>query len=172
MCSSELGCDLYDDGYANITNVDLSSVVISAMNQRCADTREHMECNAYIAYDGLLKFVVTVMDARHMEYIPDNCFNLIIDKGLIDAVFCSQDNLASVAALVDEMYRVTKQQGVYLVISHAPPEHRLPYLQSIKGDKSWNVKHMTIRKYFLLCLWMLMFCSQASFDTESRPHSV
>lgn len=46
---SELGCDLYDDGYANITNIDLSSVVISAMNQRCADTREHMECIHYDA---------------------------------------------------------------------------------------------------------------------------
>ena len=96
--------------------------------------------------------LVTVMDARNMEYIPDNCFNLIIDKGLLDAVFCSQDNLMSVSSLVDEMHRVTKPQGVYLVISHAPPEHRMPYLQAglAKGERNWTVKHMTIREFTVI----------------------
>lgn len=35
--------DLYDDGYLNITNIDISSVVVSQMNDRYAD-REEMEC--------------------------------------------------------------------------------------------------------------------------------
>lgn len=30
----------------------------------------------------LLYDVVTVMDARKMEFIPDQCFDLIIDKGI------------------------------------------------------------------------------------------
>ena len=30
----------------------------------------------------LLYDIVTVMDARKMEFIPDQCFDLIIDKGI------------------------------------------------------------------------------------------
>jgi len=59
-----------------------------------------------------------------MEYIPDDCFDVIVDKGLFDALLCSQDNLSNMHALVGEMYRVLKPGGVYIVISHGAPESR------------------------------------------------
>jgi ubiquinone/menaquinone biosynthesis C-methylase UbiE len=46
------------------------------------------------------------MDALHMSAIPDGCFDLIIDKGLLDAQLCSDNNIDDVTALVKEMYRV------------------------------------------------------------------
>ena len=63
--NSTLAAELYTDGYTNITNIDSSEVVISQMHNIYAD-KEHME--------------FTVMDARNMEYIPDACFDAIIDK--------------------------------------------------------------------------------------------
>ena len=45
--SSSLGADLYDEGYLNITNIDMSSVVINQMGDLHAD-REEMECKLAI----------------------------------------------------------------------------------------------------------------------------
>ena len=38
-----LGSDLYDDGFNNVTNIDISSVVISQMNDKYSE-KEDMEC--------------------------------------------------------------------------------------------------------------------------------
>jgi ubiquinone/menaquinone biosynthesis C-methylase UbiE len=47
-----------------------------------------------------------VMDALNMPSIPDQCFNLIIDKALLDAQLCTPHNIDNASALVQEMYRV------------------------------------------------------------------
>jgi Thiopurine S-methyltransferase (TPMT) len=41
--SSRLGADLYDDGFVNITNIDISAVVISKMTDAHLG-KEEMEC--------------------------------------------------------------------------------------------------------------------------------
>jgi SAM-dependent methyltransferase len=97
-------------------------------------------------------FSVTVMDARKMEFVPDQCFDLIIDKGkslfllfvwlltfgwisfsfsvaLFDALICSETNLRDIDLLLKEMYRILKTGGVYLIISHAPPEKRIHHFE-------------------------------------------
>lgn len=80
----EMGADLYDLGYENITNIDMSSVVISQMNDRFSN-REEMECKACLfslfTFDVYFLFSVTQMDARNMEYLPNGCFDIIVDKG-------------------------------------------------------------------------------------------
>ena len=47
-----------------------------------------------------------VMDALNMPSIPDHCFDLIIDKALLDAQLCTPHNIDNASALVQEMYRV------------------------------------------------------------------
>ncbi len=76
----------------------------------------------------------TVMDARRMEYVPDQCFDLVVDKALLDALFCSEHNLKDVDDLLREMLRVLKIDGVYFVVSHAPPNRRMKYFQKIFGN--------------------------------------
>jgi hypothetical protein len=41
--NSDLGARLYDQGYVNITNIDISEVVVNLMSERYTD-REEMEC--------------------------------------------------------------------------------------------------------------------------------
>lgn len=82
--NSSLGAELYDAGYHNITNVDTSAVVIAQMNDRYLD-KEDME--------------FTNMDARSMEFLPNNCFDVIIDKALLDSLLCSSSNCQEPATM-------------------------------------------------------------------------
>ena len=67
--NSSLASELYADGFTNITSVDISSVVIHQMTDRHS-AHEDME--------------FTHADARSLEFVPANSFDLIIDKGLFD----------------------------------------------------------------------------------------
>ncbi len=42
----ELGADIYDNGFVNVTNIDISTVVINKMSDLYAD-REEMECESF-----------------------------------------------------------------------------------------------------------------------------
>ena len=66
---------MYDDGFHNITNIDISEVVISQMHDKY-QSKEHMD--------------FSTMDVRNMEFIPDECFDAIIDKALFDSMLCSK----------------------------------------------------------------------------------
>ena len=123
--NSRLGADLYNKGYLNITNVDSSEVVVKQMEDRFRDL-DQME--------------FTTMDARDLNVLPDNTFDLIIDKALFDALLCSDDNIISVNKLVREMLRVLKPGGVYLMISHGPPDTRVGYLRRPAQGLTWSVE--------------------------------
>lgn len=71
----------------------------------------------------VLFVIVTVMDARKMEYVPDQCFDLVVDKGLFDTFLCNENNLRDVESYLKECYRVLKTGGVLLVISHGGPRY-------------------------------------------------
>ena len=111
-----LGCgnadfseDLYDDGYTNVVNVDISSVVIGQMQDRNLE-RPLMEWK--------------VMDVTDMSEFESNSFDLAIDKSTIDALLCGDDSFLKVAEMLKETQRVLKVGGTYFAISYGKPESR------------------------------------------------
>jgi EEF1A lysine methyltransferase 4 len=77
-----LGCgnakfseELYDAGYCNQWNVDISDVVIEQMQVRNKSRS---------------KMVYEVMDVCNMTY-PDNFFDVAIDKSTIDSILCGEN---------------------------------------------------------------------------------
>ncbi|CAL1146229.1 unnamed protein product [Cladocopium goreaui] len=101
--NSRLGRMLHDDGYINVLNVDYSRVVIKMMQQSqpelqflCVDCAE----------SGALG------EADH--------FDFCVDKGAIDSLF--ESNCDSMwqqgCAMIQEIHRVLKPGGKYLVISN------------------------------------------------------
>jgi EEF1A lysine methyltransferase 4 len=90
-----LGCgnarfseDMYDDGYHNIYNNDISSVVINQMAERNKD-REGMK------YE--------VMDVCDMAKYEDGFFDIAIDKSTIDALLCGNNAFLNVARMTKEV---------------------------------------------------------------------
>jgi len=83
--TSTLSEDLWNDGWMSVTNVDYSEVAVNYMRKRNT-TKEGME---YL-----------VMDVKRMSALDSGTYDCIIDKGCVDALFCTigsiSDQLAEV----------------------------------------------------------------------------
>lgn len=67
---------MYDAGYHNIVNIDISESVIEQMSTATSSKGKKME---WLVMDGCdLKF-------------PDASFDVVLDKGTLDAVICGKD---------------------------------------------------------------------------------
>jgi len=108
---------LYKHGFRDITAVDISATVVSKMQKK------------YEHYTGV-DFIV--MDAREMITLASDSFTAVIDKAMIDALFCMSDFNDSANRAYKEVFRVLKADGIFLSVSHAIPLARVPYLRLIR----------------------------------------
>lgn len=72
------------------------------------------------------------MDCTQMNY-DDNSFDLIIDKGTIDALACSDDDEYNIRSTVSECMRVLRPGGIYMVISFGEESRRMHFFKG-KGE--------------------------------------
>eukprot|EP00592_Proboscia_alata_P005480 CAMPEP_0194382342 /NCGR_PEP_ID=MMETSP0174-20130528/59798_1 /TAXON_ID=216777 /ORGANISM="Proboscia alata, Strain PI-D3" /LENGTH=289 /DNA_ID=CAMNT_0039167567 /DNA_START=163 /DNA_END=1032 /DNA_ORIENTATION=- len=114
--NSSLPGDMYLDGYSNIRNVDFSRVVIDQMKRK---------------YCKMKSLEWTQADVCDMPF-EDCSFDCAIDKGTIDALFCSDDASLEcrIKSYCQEVDRVLKSGGVWIVLSYGPPEARLEFLEN------------------------------------------
>ena len=78
---------MYKDGYLNITNMDISHVVLEKMSQVYGLTgpkSAHFECMP----ETLSKYIDLTMDATKMNF-RDRSFDICLDKGTYDALAVS-----------------------------------------------------------------------------------
>lgn len=115
--TSSLQDSMYDDGWTNITCVDFSKEVIKQHISRMkkTDTRHDLKYQC--------------MDVTKMDY-PDDSFDVVIDKCLLDAVLCAEDSIRKVMKTLREISRVLVNGGTYLMFSHGSPRKRLFYLNN------------------------------------------
>lgn len=99
---------MFDAGYTDIVNIDISPSVIEQMRTATDAKNKKME---WLVMDGCdLKFA-------------DASFDVVLDKGTLDAVICGKDLTISNKMLL-EAKRVIKPTGKIIVITHSPPEGR------------------------------------------------
>ena len=85
--NSLLAEELYDKGFKNVYNIDISPVVIEQMSLRNSIKRPELKWE--------------VMDVRNMSYLS-NFFDLIIDKSTIDALLCGKSSFLNTAIMMKE----------------------------------------------------------------------
>ena len=110
--NSELSENMYDDGYHNIYNIDISQTVINLMTER-SKNRPGM--------------IYEVMDVCDLKY-ENNIFDLIIDKSTMDTLLCGDDYCINIAKMIKEIQRVLKVGGYYMIISYEEPDYRMMHL--------------------------------------------
>ena len=128
--NSKMSSQMYNSNFKNITNIDISDVVIAKMQKQFPE----------------MKWLE--MDATKMDF-EDNYFDCAIDKGTLDAIMCGNDP-SPPARMIREMHRVTKIGGHYCIITHGEPESRLAYFEKFKNDKcNFDIKCETINLSFM-----------------------
>ena len=120
---------MYDDGFINSINIDISQVVTKAMMEKYRDKQT-------------MRFIH--MDARNMEDFGDATFDGAIDKGTLDAILCGENSTANAQKMLAEIYRVLAPTGVYIAISYGQPPHRYPYLD--KQEFNWEITVHQVQK--------------------------
>ncbi|XP_011100682.1 methyltransferase-like protein 13 isoform X2 [Sesamum indicum] len=118
---------LVDDGYDEVVNIDISSVVIEAMQKKYANRPQ-------------LKYMK--MDVRNMSAFDTRSFSAVIDKGTLDSLLCGHNSRQNAGKMLEEVWRVLKDKGVYILITYGSPAYRLPLLK----DLSWTIKLHVIEK--------------------------
>ncbi|KAG6757956.1 hypothetical protein POTOM_038285 [Populus tomentosa] len=108
--------EMVSDGYEDVVNIDISTVVIEAMKKK------------YINHPQL-KYIG--MDVRDMSEFQSGSFNAVIDKGTLDSI------------LLMTNYRVLKDNGVYILVTYGAPLYRL---QLLRESCSWRIKLHVIDK--------------------------
>ncbi|XP_015172807.1 PREDICTED: methyltransferase-like protein 13 [Polistes dominula] len=102
--NSTLSMSLYDVGYRNITNIDVSEVVIKQMLNINKNDRPDL--------------IYEQMDATQMTYSNEK-FNVVLDKGTLDALMPNekQETISVIDKYFKEITRVLRNGGRYICIS-------------------------------------------------------
>jgi len=130
--NSQLALDLYNDGFEDVTNIDVSEVVIDKMRLKYP----------------FLKFVK--MDMTNLEFEEEQ-FDLVIEKATLDALLVDSKSpwdLASkgskqVLEALHNVKSVLRPGGVFMSITFSQPHFRVPLLAQPGLDWAIQVDKFT-----------------------------
>ena len=117
----EMACsDQFAD--SKIIQVDVSQNLISSMETRCSD----------FIQSGIMEFVED--DATSLSAFSNNSIKAIVDKGLVDALYCSKHPSAfsQISSVMQNVNRILETGGVFSFLSFSHPEF---LLHSTKSDQ-------------------------------------
>ena len=107
-CGKSTACELlHNHGYGHIVGIDIAKSAISAMRQQ---HRGHQDL-VFLAMDVCKGGCATLKDAS---------FDLVYDKGTLDAIFCAErDSFERAAAALGETARLLKPGGTFVLVTHS-----------------------------------------------------
>jgi ubiquinone/menaquinone biosynthesis C-methylase UbiE len=139
--NSELSEQMYADGYHNIVNIDFSGEVIRLMRERTkqCDRMQWIE-----------------MDARNMAQFENGTFDIVIDKGTLDAVLTEQQSVWEVEphlaeqidAMLAEVQRVMKPTNSAFIYITFGQKHFRQKLLDKPERYHWTFDFQTIGEGF------------------------
>lgn len=100
-----------------------------------------------------------------MSY-KDSSFDVVLDKATLDAIICGDEGVCDPDKVVSEIYRVLKNDGVYICISYGQPEFRMDYFQN--PAQKWKVTHVSIRS----CYRFISFVAKTVVSTQSSQAGI
>ena len=128
--TSKLAEDLFEEGIKDVINVDYSEQAIKIMEER------------YQNEESANLIVHKKMDARDMKEFKNETFDIVFDKALLDSMLCGENALPEVDKMINEVYRVLKDGGTYIIISNSAEDYR----KNLFDKKKWEYKVMEIEK--------------------------
>ncbi|XP_044499661.1 EEF1A lysine methyltransferase 4 isoform X2 [Mangifera indica] len=100
--NSAFGEGMVEDGYEDVVNIDISAVVIEAMQRKYSGHCPQLKCS----------------------------FGAVIDKGTLDSILCGSNSQQNASQMLTEVWRVLKDKGVYILVTYGAPIYRLNLLRN------------------------------------------
>ncbi|KAB2625116.1 methyltransferase-like protein 13 [Pyrus ussuriensis x Pyrus communis] len=119
---------MVDDGYEDVVSIDISSVAIQTMQSKYSNRPQ-------------LKYLQ--MDVRDMSAFETASFDAVVDKGTLDSLLCGSNSRQNATEMLEEVWRVLKDKGVYFLVTYGAPLYRLRLLRE---SSSWMIKLHVIGK--------------------------
>ena len=150
--TSEMAADMAADGYKSIMNLDISRICIDEMQTRYADIsgppvslkKKKLKKGQRLTADDFPKIILgqdlggvqwRQGNACDLEATFDNqIFDVVLDKALLDALYCAQKPQKQVRAYLQEMDRILKPSGLFFCVSYGLPETRLEKLENVDPE--------------------------------------
>ncbi|KAI5650991.1 hypothetical protein M9H77_36996 [Catharanthus roseus] len=126
--NSALSEGMVNNGYEDVFNIDISSVVIEEMQKK---------------YSNVPQLKYLKMDVRQMDAFEAGSFDAVVDKGTLDSILCGQNSRENAEKMLKEVARVLKDKGVYILITYGAPNYRVGLLRNMC---SWTIKLHVIDK--------------------------
>ena len=123
---------MYLDGFMNIVNFDYSPTVISQMISKYSASCSQME---YV-----------VADVTNLSRWSNESFDLIMDKGCVDAMFEGELFEAAEKGLA-EMYRLLLPSGYFVLITLGNPDMRRSFIERANFSIEQYEKIQTRKEY-------------------------
>ena len=120
------------DGISKITQIDWSYTAINLLEKANQER-------------GNTVITTKQMDARRLDF-ANNTFDVVIDKGLLDALTCGDGAHANINMMLEEAHRVLKPQGVFFCLSRAVESKRKDKYMKKPEKFNWRVKTQMIQK--------------------------
>ena len=162
----QLGCgdsvlaeELYDDlgGCCQIVNIDWSPTVIKKMQNRAPSLQRHG-----LSYKR--------MDARELEF-QRNQFDVVIDKGTVDAILCDAQGDHHLHTINMEVSRVLKPGGIYFVISYREPTARTSHYNQPCFNWAMKASHELCQTHRRNFCYLYVMQAHAMKSTQVLSHS-
>ena len=163
--SSEMARDMYEDGYTSLFNVDISRVVVDEMAMRYESISKKIkkkkkkkkgeasmkEIPKMYFEDDLGGIQWKQADATDLTAIfNDKIFDVVVDKALLDALYCSEVPGKQTHKYLQEMDRILTPEGLFFCVSFGLPENRLDKIEDTDeesdGFLAWEVEVHAIPK--------------------------
>ncbi|EEC79166.1 hypothetical protein OsI_19841 [Oryza sativa Indica Group] len=132
--NSLLSEDMVKDGYEEVVNVDISSVVIEQMREKHVD---------------IPQLTYFQMDVRDMSLFGDGTFDCVLDKGTLDAMMCGDDAPLGASKMLAEVARILRPGGIYMLITYGCPKERVQLLYQAGSHKKIELYIMPTPGYQL-----------------------
>ena len=116
--NSTLSAEIGENYFSKIISIDISKNVIENMKKQ---------------YHDKPKLEWEYMDCRKTTF-ENETFDVVIDKGTIDALCCSTNSLANVSNTSEDMFRILKPGGYFIVITFGTPCQRLVEINHTKHN--------------------------------------
>lgn len=168
----ELGCGnsqlcegLYGDGIKELTCIDLSAVAVKM-------TKERLQSKGYKE--------IKVLEADMLDLpFDDELFDVVVEKGTMDVLLVDSgdpwnpraETLKNVMAMLRQVHRVLKPQGIFVSVTFGQPHFRRPFFSA--PEFTWSINWRTFGDGFHYFFYILEKVSHSNLLRITSPeHSI